>query len=101
MASMDRGKRASSASRNAARIWLPMSLTSAFGKVEGKVLLTTPPSRSTVKLPDGSLNRVEEDLLNKVRRPITRALFSSFPESDRESLNFSNLHKIRCQPARQ
>src|SRR6266850_2486612 len=95
MTSSERGNCASVASRNAASTWLAISCTRLSGKLEGNVPTMTAPSRSTVKLPEGSFSNVGAGLEKSVRKPIRSALSWSFPALVQTTWNVSIPDKIQ------
>src|SRR5204863_9816652 len=67
---------------------------SAVGKVEGKVPTSTLPSRSTVKLPEGSRSKVCDELPRFFKKPIELKLSSSYPELVAMSWNAASRCRI-------
>src|ERR1035437_2014501 len=100
MVSSARGNSALAASPKAARTCWAMSLTRLAGKFEVKVLMSTLPSRSTVKLPEGRRSNVGADLEKKLRSPIVLKASSSWPGPDPGPENVSSRHKTQFHPGR-
>src|SRR5215831_14531054 len=96
MINSERGKLAVCASRNVVKTCWPISLIRACGKLDETVAIRTQPSRSTVKLPDGSLSNGVGGLAKMVRRPIG-LIFSWLIHTPRTlSSNAASRCRSRC-----